>query len=127
MVDPVTISALSLLYEVVKYWLPVLGAAFGLFKVINWVKTSFVDIKSNVVTLNQNTGLLREEIQSQTKDFKDAVASQTHAFVAEVKELRSDFRTFYVPAILSQNAFMSKSPARAKRSGIPVVKKKGKR
>ena len=127
MLDPVTVGALTLGYEFVKYWLPILGAAFGLFKVINWVKSHLININSNVINLNENTSLLRDEIKTQTEDFKEAVTIQTQAFVGEVKELRSDFRTFYVPAILSQNSAMSMAPARAKRSRVPAVKKKGKR
>ena len=112
MLDPITGVSVAVAYEIAKYWLPIFAAMFGLFKVITWVKTSFVDIKDKVHNLNINIAGLITKIEE-----------QTHAVVGEVKELRSDFRTFYVPALLSQNQLSGKPSRVAQRAKKKVAAK----
>ena len=126
MIDPVTISSVAVAYEIAKYWLPILGAMFGLFKLVEWVKKSFGDIKDHVQDLNTNTGSLTVKIEEQTKDLVKAFGKHTKAVVGEVKQLRSDFSTVYAPAIATQNQLSLKPVHVAQRAkkGIPPKAKK---
>ena len=108
MIDPVTLGSVAVAYEIAKYWIPIIAAMFGLFKVINWVKTSFIDIKDKVHSLNTNITGLITKVEEQTTAVVKKTEEQTHAVVGEVKELRGDFRTFYVPALLTQNQLTGK-------------------
>ncbi len=97
-----------------------MGFAYGVFKVITWVKNKFISINDNVVELKNSmdthiTGL-REDIKLQTSTIATALSEQ-----------RADFRTFYGPAMmmqfqtqLQQNAV----PVRAKRAVRKPAKKK---
>lgn len=88
---------------------------FGVFKVINWIKTKFINIDANVTQLkdsmDKNLSGLRQDIKEQTKSITDALSEQ-----------RQDFRTFYAPTLLHMQSQFSTPPvipARAKK----VIKK----
>lgn len=79
-------------YTEIKYWLTAGSVVWTIMKIMNWVKkikeTDLVNIQSGVSTLNHE------------------LVKQTSAIVNELKEMRADFRTFYVPGLTMQPARM---------------------
>lgn len=79
-------------YTEIKYWLTVAAAVWPIFKIVSWVKkikeTDIVNLQTGVSTLNHE------------------LVKQTSAIVNELKEMRADFRTFYIPALAVQPARM---------------------
>ena len=69
------------------------GAIIGVYKVINWVKTKLSSIDLNVVELKQS-------MDTHITGLRDDVKAQTNALTTELREQRSDFRTFYAPSLL---------------------------
>jgi hypothetical protein len=88
------------------------GLIFGVFRVINWIKTKFINIDANVTAL-KNT------METGFNNLSEDIKSQTTSMVSELKEQRQDFRTFYAPILMMQQQSsqqMAATPARAKRS-----------
>ena len=86
---------------------------FGVFKVINWIKTKLANIDANVVDLknsmDENIGGLREEIKFQTATLATALSEQ-----------RSDFRSYYAPYREAPPVFAPVfAPARARAKRAP--------
>jgi len=124
MVDPVSINfALTGMYEVIKFWLPLVTGAWAVFTGANWVRNKFVIMSDTVQVVNNNLTELKHEVIEQTNKFVNVVNNQTTAYVGEIKELRSDFRSFVAPQILA-NSFARNSPAKkpAKRTLTTKVK-----
>lgn len=98
MLIPVDPNTLSVLYEFVKFWLPIGGLFLGVYKGWEWVKTSINDIKTDV------------------KDVKTGISTQTTALISEIKEQRQDFRAFFAPlfSIAQSQAVAQAQPLRAK-------------
>ena len=115
----VTLSALMLVGKIVGSGSALFGTLFGVFKVINWVKTKFTNIDQNVTTLKST---MESGFSNLSNDIKD----QTKTIAQELREQRQDFRTFYGPVMMQQAIQQSiqalPAPARAKRS--PVKRKK---
>ena len=117
----VTIAALINGIKILSGIVSALGLLYGVFKVINWIKSKLTSIDSNVVelknSLESHIGGLREDIKTQTTTLASALAEQ-----------RQDFRTFYAPTLLymqqSQNPLQT-APARAKRAAPKkIIRKK---
>lgn len=90
------------LYELVKYWGPIVAFGVAVYKASSWVKDkgqAAEDIQSSVTTLDAN------------------VRAQTTQIVTELRELRSDIRTFYGPLALSVSDSNPK-PARSRRKVV---------
>jgi methyl-accepting chemotaxis protein len=127
MIDPVTISSVAIVYELAKYWLPILGAMYGIFKLVEWVKTSFGDITDKVHDLNANITGLVVKIEEQTHAVVEETKSHTHIVMDEVKELRSDLRALYMPLFAHQKSMEMNTvrvAQRAKKTPVPKAKKK---
>ena len=90
---PISWATLYLASKILGSVTGILASVFGVFKVINWIKTKFNSIDSNVVELKKSMdthiGGLREDIKNQTT-----------AITAALSEQRQDFRTFYTPTLL---------------------------
>lgn len=86
------------LYEEIKYWGPIVGAGIGAYKIFDWVKKQFAssanDIKQSVTMLGQSMHATITSLDNNTK-------TQTSQVVGELKELRSDIRTFYGPMAIA--------------------------
>lgn len=71
----------ELIYEQSKFWIALISFLWAIFKGFNWVK----DIREkDLKDIHNGVTSLRGEIQGQTTQIVD-----------QIKELRSDFRTFY--------------------------------
>ena len=84
-----TVFTLPQLYEELKYWGPLITAGVALYKVLEWIKgqaTTANGIKESVTVLDSSVKVLDTNVKDQTA-----------LIVAELKELRSDLRTFYAP------------------------------
>lgn len=77
-----TFQTAHMLYEESKFWLALGGGLWSVFKGINWVKA----IRTNDL----------HHIQLGVNDLKTGLETQTTAVVNELREMRNDFRTFYV-------------------------------
>jgi hypothetical protein len=114
MLDPISITVFASVARDISIISSIAGGAYGIFKVISWVKGKFVSIDNNVVELknsmdNHITGL-REDIKTQTAILASALSEQ-----------RADFRTFYAPTLLlmqqaQQSLYQPPAPIRAKRA-----------
>lgn len=101
---PITVPHFSgvfqTIYAEVKYWLSVGALIWTITKIMNWVRkikeTDLVNIQTGVTNLNHE------------------LVKQTSAIVNELKEMRADFRTFYVPGLTMQPARMRASRSRRK-------------
>jgi hypothetical protein len=112
MIDPVSVSfALTGLYEVIKFWVPLITGAWAVFTGATWVKNKFVIMSDTVQVVNNNLTELKHEVVEQTNKFVNVVNNQTTAYVGEIKELRSDFRSFIAPQILA-NSFARNAPVK---------------
>lgn len=77
------------LYDEIKYWGPFVGAMVGLYKLLDWIKTQSKaadDIKASMTTMNFNMN------------------RQTDVIVEQLKEMRSDLRTFASLAVTAATA-----------------------
>jgi hypothetical protein len=114
--EAITIAQLVGITKIISFITGFGGLLFGVFKVINWIKSKLTNIDSNVVelkkTFESNMAGLREDIKSQTTTLATALSEQ-----------RADFRTFYAPTLLmmQQQQLQEPLPVRAKR---PIRKKK---
>lgn len=117
-VEGIAVSTLVLeIYGLLKIWIPILGGAWGIFKVINWVK----DIRNkDLIELKCSVDELKVEFGTKVDSLKEEVKVQTTEIVGQLKEMRSDFRTFYSPPQYPHAAQMMPMPAlqtsRAKRA-----------
>jgi hypothetical protein len=94
MIDPI-ISPI-VLYEAIKFWLPVSAFFFGIYKGWDWVKSTINEIKTDV------------------KEMK-----------ASILEQRQDFRSFLLPLFaVAQGQAAKAQPVRAKRTRKTPIKKK---
>src|ERR1039457_6322543 len=93
--EAIAISTVASTLKITSGILSVMGVVFGVFKVINWLKTTFTRIDNNVVELKNSMDThilgLREDIKVQTSTIASALSEQ-----------RADFRTFYAPTMLMQ-------------------------
>lgn len=141
MAEPIILAGLVLVYKIAKYWVPVIALIWGAFKVVTWSKETLVYLKERVHSLNESTNGLRKDVENQTnllgqnlskqtEIFSDGMAKQTDifskgtaqqtvAFVAEVKELRSDLRSFLLPTL-----FQSMPQASVRAKSKPTVQKR---
>lgn len=99
-----------------RFWIPCIGFGWGLYKAFAWVKAirekDLAELKVSMDGVKTgleatNTAISRME-QTSTENFK----SQTTSIVDQLKELRSDFRTFYTipqPQMLPARAKSVKS------------------
>lgn len=115
MIDPVTMTTLIALgTDILKIWLPVAAFLFGVFRGWLWVKNKFVNIDANVIemktSLDAHFDALRKDVQDQTKTIAGALTEQ-----------RQDFRTFYAPLFMLQQA---QAPVRAKKASRKPARKK---
>lgn len=122
MLDP---ASLAIGYIYLKFGTTVasaLGLMYGAFKVINWIKTKFININDNVLnlknSLDTNFAGLREDVKEQTTVIASALSEQ-----------RQDFRTFYAPTLLmlqqsQAQQTLKAAPVRAKRATRKPAKKK---
>jgi len=90
-------------YTFFKFWAPLVALLWTAFKGMAWIKEirdkDFVELKTGIVDFNGKMDKLHTSIDAQTT-----------SFINEMRELRSDFRAFYVPTM--QRA----RPARARRA-----------
>ena len=116
--EPITLTIVFSVLKDASIIASSVAALFGVFKVINWIKTKIANIDSNVVELKTS---MDTHIIALRNDVKD----QTTAITAALSEQRQDFRTFYAPTLLmmqnQQNQFQP-VPIRAKKQ----VKRKSK-
>lgn len=111
-VEPVSISMLISIGEVIGGIATSIGFLFGVFKVINWVKTKFTNIDANVLTLN-------ETINTNFTALRDDIKDQTKVLNSSLSEQRQDFRTFFTPLLMglqTQSSVLNAAPARARRN-----------
>lgn len=95
------IITISQLYEALKYWGPVVAFGVAIYKASSWVKDkgqAAGHIQSSVTTLDAN------------------VRAQTTQIVTELRELRSDIRTFYGPLALAAS---DSKAAKTRRKVVP--------
>jgi cob(I)alamin adenosyltransferase len=97
---PIALPHLSgefqVLYEEAKYWLSIGTAIWTILKIMSWVKK----IKeSDLVNIQSGVNNLNAELVKQTTTLNTELVKQTTAIVSELKEMRNDFRTFYVPVL----------------------------
>lgn len=88
-------NTLQVVYEEAKYWTFFAGIIWGIYKGLDWLKR----LKTNDL----------HHIQLGVNDMKSELQTQTTAIVNELKELRSDFKTYYAPQYV-----IAASPARAR-------------
>lgn len=85
------------LYNEVRYWVPVLGAMFGLYKAYFKTEAWFKDFREkDVKNIQDSVMTLHTELAKQTTEICGAMAQTTTAVVAntkEVAELRTDIKT----------------------------------
>jgi hypothetical protein len=119
LIEAITISGVVNAAKIISAILSILGLFYGVFKVINWVKTKLSSIDSNVVSL-------KTSIDSLIGGLRDDVKDQTQSLTNELREQRQDFRTFYSPILLmmQQQQQLQPAPVRAKRPPQKRVKKK---
>lgn len=83
-----SIHAAQVLAGDYKFWVTVGGIMWGVYKAYDWVKQirtkDVPDIKEEVKKLSLHLGELGTKVDN-----------QTNQVVQELKEMRSDFRTFY--------------------------------
>lgn len=118
----ITLSALMTLGKVVGTVMTLIGIPIGAMKIINWVKTKFINIDANVTALKATMEVGFDKLN-------ENIQNQTTTIATELKEQRADFRTFYAPTLLmmQQAAAItapSPTPVRAKRSPRRKIKKK---
>lgn len=93
----------QMVYSEIKYWLSIGAVVWTIMKIMHWVKkikeTDLVNIQSSVSAVSN-------EINSGLTTLNAELVKQTSAIVNELKEMRADFRTFYVPGLTMQPARM---------------------
>ncbi len=87
-----TILSLSFVYEQAKFWLPAITAAYAIFRAWNWVKAIRETDLTTITSSVKNTNAAVEKLEASMSAHLQA---QTVSIVDQLKELRSDFRTFY--------------------------------
>jgi phage-related protein len=116
MIDPISLATFFLVGKVVGTVMTLGGLSFGVFKVINWLKSTFTRIDSNVVEL-------KNSMDSHIIGLREDIKSQTTSITNELREQRADMRSFYLPVMMQMQSLVNPlqaAPARAKR----LVKKK---
>ena len=119
MMDPISFATLLLFCKIIGTVTTLITLPIGVFKVISWVKNKFNSIDNNVVelknSLNSHFDALRSDVQEQTKTIAGALSEQ-----------RQDFRTFYNPLLMLQQAQAQQlaTPVRAKRASRKPIRKK---
>jgi hypothetical protein len=112
LMEAITVASFVGVVKVISGFLSAIGILFGVFKVINWIKSKLTSIDSNVVELKQSMSAhvngLRDDIQEQTKVISHALGEQ-----------RADMRSFYLPFLQTQ---LISAPVKAK----PQIKRKKK-
>lgn len=107
LIEAITVASFIGVIKIISGFLSAIGILFGVFKVINWIKSKLTSIDSNVVELKQSMSShvngLREDIQEQTKVISSALGEQ-----------RQDFRTFYAPTLLMMQQAQMTAPVKAK-------------
>jgi len=119
MPELISLTLILTIFKVLGGVTTLVSLAYGVFKVITWIKNKFTSIDENVVALKTSmdthiTGL-REDIKSQTTTIASALSEQ-----------RADFRTFYAPTLLmlQQQSAQQLIPVRAKRPARKPARKK---
>jgi hypothetical protein len=96
-------------YTFFKFWAPIVAALWAVFKGMSWIKDirekDFVEVKTGIVDFNIKLDKLHISIEA-----------QTNSFVNEMRELRSDFRAFYVPTMQKAR------PARARKAPAGLLR-----
>lgn len=118
----ITLSSLMTLGKVVGTVMTLIGIPVGVMKIINWVKTKFINIDANVTALKSTMEVGFDKLN-------ENIQNQTTTIATELKEQRADFRTFYAPTLLMMQQAasipqQSPAPVRAKRSPRKKIKKK---
>jgi hypothetical protein len=89
----------SFLYEQLKFWIPVVSFGWALYKSFSWVKAirekDLADVKISVASVETGVKETNAAVARLEATLSEHIKSQTVAFVDQIKELRSDFRTFY--------------------------------
>jgi hypothetical protein len=109
----ITVSVLSNWIKIVSGIMSCVGLFYGVFKVINWLKSTLIRLDTNVLELKKSMddhiGGLREDIKVQTA-----------TLAAALQEQRADFRTFCAPSLSMMNQqfhpLLAATPVRAKRA-----------
>ncbi len=88
-VDDSMYHSLKVIVDASKFWLALAAVVLGGNKIFTWVK----EIRTKDLKEVQNN---LAELSSKIKDVSTKIDDQTTAVVSELKELRGDFRTFYI-------------------------------
>lgn len=118
------VVSMAFIYEQAKFWVPCLAFSWGVYKgfdkAFKWVKEirekDLAELKTSVDGLKGGINETNTAVQNMQHGLSGKIESQTVSIVDQLKELRSDFRTFYTiptPQMI---------PARAK--PVKTVKKK---
>ena len=95
--EPLSIASITIIAKNFSIIVSVLGLLFGVFKVINWVKSKLTNIDANVIAL-------KNSMDTHITGLRDDIKDQTAAITSALSEQRQDFRTFYAPmSLLMQN------------------------
>lgn len=120
--EPLSIASITIIAKNFSIILSIVGLLFGVFKVINWIKSKLTNIDSNVIAL-------KESMDGHITGLRDDIKEQTVAITSALSEQRQDFRTFYAPmSLLMQNqqnqyqaAFAAKKPVKRKTKSLTKV------
>lgn len=107
--EPISLATLLVILKIVGGLMTFFTVTFGVFKVITWVKSKFINIDANVTAL-------KSTMETGFKNLSDDIKSQTTTIATELREQRQDFRTFYAPILLQQAVQQAPIPVKAKRS-----------
>lgn len=118
-------------YEEAKWWGPLLGAFWAIFKAFSWVKDirrrDLTDIKGAVTVLQtglkEQTDAFKEGLDKQTDVLKEGLSLQTSTFVSELKEMRQDIRTFYAGAAAGHSAAVASFNSQPTMPGLALAAK----
>jgi hypothetical protein len=114
MIDPISLTIWSIIIEIVKIWVPVGAALYGLFTLVHWIKTKLMAIDTNVILSIDAINNVAKSVNSNNDSITSELKEQTLAIVGESKELRADFRTFYAPMLIGQQS--QTLPVRARKN-----------
>ena len=92
---------------------------FGVFRVINWIKTKLTNIDATVLEL-------KDSMDTHISGLREDIKLQTSTLAIALQEQRADFRTFCAPSLLMMNQqlhpLLAATPVRAKRAAKKVSK-----
>ncbi len=117
---PLTPDMVFAVLDQLKWWVGILSAVVFSGRIVNW----FRDIRvKDLKEIHEGVVTTQSELVKQTDVLQKGFSSLETSHTRDIQELRSDFRTFYMP----QHAMMAAAsgPARKKaaRSNRPTTKK----